>query len=160
MTTPSEAGAALAEFGIGDAVDAIRAWLLRARWFGGRGRSVRGVELDDVGVIRTSDPAVLYTLWRVEYDDDGGEDVYSVLLGVRAAPHPAVDYGPDHLIATVGQGPRTLIVYDALADPEAARRQGDRVGEGGQRGGQSDIETAEAAKFDRFRQEDQYGGGQ
>jgi maltokinase len=119
MTISSDAGAALGRFGIGGSVDAIRAWLLRARWFGGKERRVRRVELDDLGVIRASAPTILYSLWRVDYEDLGHE-VYSVLLGIRPAPHRASDYGPDHLIGIIGQGPETLIVYDALADPEAA----------------------------------------
>jgi maltokinase len=119
VTSVSGDSAALARFGIGESLDAIRAWVLRARWFGGRGRRVLRVTLDDVGMIRASAPTVLYTLWRVDYEDLGHE-IYSVLLGVRAATAPARGFGPHHLIATVGKGPDRLTVYDALADPEAA----------------------------------------
>src|ERR1035438_3690847 len=107
MTISFDAGAALGRFGIGGSAGAIRAWLLRARWFGGKERRVRRVELDDLGVIRASAPTILYSLWRVDYEDLGHE-VYSVLLGIRPAAHRGSEYGPDHLIGIIGQGPATL----------------------------------------------------
>ena len=111
---------ALDRVGIADAADAIRAWLPRARWFGGRERRVRGVELEDLGVIRSDAPTVLLTLWRVDYAG-GGSEVYSLPLGVRPTPPPLAELGPDHLIATLtGRREGSLLVYDALADPEAA----------------------------------------
>ncbi|HXZ98857.1 MAG TPA: aminoglycoside phosphotransferase [Candidatus Binatia bacterium] len=109
----------LDRFGIAEATDAIRAWLLRVRWFGGKERRVARIDLDDVGVMREERPTVLYTLWRVAYE--GGEsELYSAPLGIRPAPHPVSELGADHLVATVARGRSTLLVYDALADPEAA----------------------------------------
>jgi maltokinase len=110
---------ALRPFGLAEAADAIRAWLQRARWFGGKERPVRRIELDDIGVLRHGEPLVLHTLWRVEYDA-GGSDVYSLPLGVRPGPHPISETSPDRLIHRVARPDGTLLVYDALADPEAA----------------------------------------
>jgi maltokinase len=110
---------ALEPFGIATAAGAIRSWLLRARWFGGRQRRVERVELDDLAVLRTEAPTVLFTLWRVDYAD-GGSEIYSLPLGIRTAPHPIARLGPDHLIGTVASAHGTLLICDALADPEAA----------------------------------------
>jgi maltokinase len=110
---------ALERFGIAAATGAVRSWLLRARWFGGRQRRVESVELDDLAVLRGEAPTVLFTLWRVAYAG-GGSEIYSLPLGIRSTPHPLADLGPDHLIGTVDSAQGTLLVYDALADPEAA----------------------------------------
>jgi maltokinase len=110
---------ALGRHGIADSADAIRAWLQRARWFGGREREVQRVELEDIGVLREADPLVLYTLWRVDYAD-GPAELYSLPLGVRPAPHPVARLGPERLIHGGAGAEHKLLVYDALADPEAA----------------------------------------
>jgi maltokinase len=110
---------ALERFGIAAATGAVRSWLLRARWFGGRQRRVESVELDDLAVLRGEAPTVLFTLWRVAYAG-GGSEIYSLPLGIRSTPHPLADLGPDHLIGLVDSAQGTLLVYDALADPEAA----------------------------------------
>ena len=109
----------LEQFGIAGATGDIRSWLLRARWFGGRQHRVALVELDDLAVLRPADPTVLFTLWRVDYADAPTE-TYSLPLGIRPTPHPIADLGADHLIGTVAAAAGTLLVYDALADPEAA----------------------------------------
>ena len=109
----------LEPFGIAGLTGDIRSWLLRARWFGGRQRSVERVELDDLAVLRAAHPTVLFTLWRVDYTV-GPPETYSLPLGVRPGPHPTAELGPDHLIGTAGSGPGALLVYDALADPESA----------------------------------------
>ena len=110
---------ALQRFGIAAAADGVRSWLLRARWFGGKERKVARIDLDDLAVVRPQDPTLLFTLWRVEYAGTGAE-VYSVPLGIRASPHAVAELGPEHLIQAVVSGGQTLLVYDALADPEAA----------------------------------------
>ncbi len=110
---------ALRPFGIADSAEVIRSWLVRARWFGGKEHRVLRVELDDLGTIRTEDPTLLFTLWRVDYAEAPTE-VYSVPLGIRAAPHAVSELGSDHLIAAVRGTDGTLLVYDALADPETA----------------------------------------
>ena len=110
---------ALGRFGIAPAADAIRSWLVRMRWFGGRQREVERIELDDLAPLRREAPIVLFTLWRVQYADAEPE-LYSVPIGIRSAPHPVAQLGADHLIATVASVQGTLLVYDALADPESA----------------------------------------
>jgi len=117
--TADPSASVLERFGIGPAAPAIRSWLLRARWFGGRRQRVEKVELDDLAVLRAAAPLVLFTLWRVDYAS-GGPEIYSLPLGVRRAPHPVARLGPEHLICTVDSAEGDLLVYDALADPEAA----------------------------------------
>jgi maltokinase len=109
----------LEPFGIAGATGAIRSWLLKARWFGGRQHRVERVELDDLAVLRAANPTVLFTLWRVDYAQAPSE-TYSLPLGIRAGPHPIAELGPDHLIGTTASAGGSLLVYDALADPEAA----------------------------------------
>jgi len=116
-TDPS--AVALEPFGIAAATGAVRSWLCRARWFGGRQQRVERVDLEDLAVLHAEAPTVLLTLWRVGYAG-GGSEIYSLPLGIRGAPHPLAELGPDHLIATVTSTRGSLIVYDALADPEAA----------------------------------------
>jgi maltokinase len=108
----------LEPFGIAGLTVDIRSWLLKARWFGGRQRRVERVELDDLAVLRAAGPTVLFTLWRIDYADAPSE-TYSLPLGVRLGPHRIADLGPDHLIGTVTSAGGTLLVYDALADPDA-----------------------------------------
>ncbi len=122
---------ALGRYGIADAADAIRAWLKRARWFGGREMDVRRIELEDVGVLHEAAPLVLYTLWRVEYEGEAAE-LYSLPLGVRSAPHPLASLGPERLIQSGAGAEHSLLVYDALADPEAARELWRLLAEGGE----------------------------
>jgi maltokinase len=109
----------LEPFGIAGATGEIRSWLLRARWFGGRQHRVERVELDDLAVLRAADPLVIFTLWRVDYADATPE-IYSLPLGIRVGPHPIAELGPDHLIGIARAARSSLLVYDALADPEAA----------------------------------------
>jgi hypothetical protein len=116
-TDPS--AVALEPFGIAAATGGVRSWLRQARWFGGRQQRVKRIDLEDLAVLRAEAPTVLLTLWRVGYAG-GGSEVYSLPLGIRSAPHPLAELGPDHLIATVTSTRGSLIVYDALADPEAA----------------------------------------
>jgi maltokinase len=110
---------ALEPFGIAPLAGAIRSWLLRARWFGGKRREVERVTLDDLAVLRTGLPTVLLTLWRVEYAD-GGSELYSLPLGIRTAPDRAAGIGHDQLIGSLETAGGETVVYEALADPEAA----------------------------------------
>jgi maltokinase len=120
MTAGSDSDAtALEPFGLAPATGAIQSWLTRARWFGGRRRQVDRMGLDDLALLRSGTPTVLFTLWRVEYAD-GDPEVYSLLLGVRPAEDAPAELASDQLIDRVGTGPSAIVVYDALADPEAA----------------------------------------
>ncbi|MGO8686358.1 MAG: maltokinase N-terminal cap-like domain-containing protein [Candidatus Dormibacteria bacterium] len=116
---PDSDASALEPYGLAPAAGAIRSWLVRARWFGGRRRQVARVGLDDLAVLRPAAPTVLFTVWRVEYAD-GGSEIYSLPLGVRTAAHLPAELATGQLIDRVGTGDGALVVYDALADPEAA----------------------------------------
>jgi trehalose synthase-fused probable maltokinase len=109
----------LGRFGLFEAIDPIRGWLVRARWFGGKQHRVERIEVDDLGVIRDASPTLLYTLWRVAYADADPE-VYSLLVGVRSGPHPGAELRADHVVTTLATPEGSLVVYDALADPESA----------------------------------------
>ena len=120
MTASTDPSAERLEpFGVAGLAGDARSWLQRARWFGGRRHRVERVELEDLAVLRATDPTVLFTLWRVDYADAPAE-TYSLPLGIRVGPHPLADLGPDHLIGTAASAGGTLLLYDALADPEAA----------------------------------------
>jgi maltokinase len=113
--TTDRSAALLEEHGIGAIVPVLREWLVARRWFAGDGSSVSAIDLSDIGVVREGNPLVLYTLWAVTRED-GVRERYSLLLGVRDLPHAISEYGPAHLIGATDN----RIVYDALADPEAA----------------------------------------
>jgi len=117
MPTAAEISArALDDHGIGGIAAQIHSWITRARWFDRRGTDV-AIELADIAVIRDRDPLVLLTLWQVHSPgEDGDGGLYSVLLGARPLPSHISEYGPDHLIGETNG----VVVYDALADPEAA----------------------------------------
>lgn len=95
----------------------VREFITRARWFGGRERTVASVRLDDHAVLREGEPQVLFTVWRVTYAT-GPDERYAILLAVRRMPTEISGWGPDHLVsATAAPG---LVVYDALAEPQTA----------------------------------------
>ena len=110
---------ALRPFGIADAADAIRDWIVRARWFGGKQRRVERIDVDDLGAVRRAGPAVLLSFWEVTYAD-GGREVYSVPLGVAGPAESAPEVSSGHVIATLPGAGGPVVVYDALADPGTA----------------------------------------
>jgi maltokinase len=92
-------------------------WLPQQRWFGGKGREIRGGH-GTAELLRDGDPQVWTYLLTVEFAD-GGSDTYFVPLSVRSHSGDALDYA---LIGdvTAADG-RQVWVHDALHDRESTQ---------------------------------------
>jgi maltokinase len=110
--------ALLARHGLDQAAPALLAYLQRQRWYGSRGRPVAGFEVEDVAVLREGEPTVLLVLAGVTYED-GGNERYSLPLGVRSGPAAAF-FDPEKVVTEIdGEGGPAAVV-DALGDPESS----------------------------------------
>ncbi|HWL65537.1 MAG TPA: hypothetical protein VNP73_06135 [Actinomycetota bacterium] len=54
-----------------------------ARWFGGKGRPLKQVEIVDTGVIEDGPPALVLTIVRVSFGDEGPDQLYHLPLIVE-----------------------------------------------------------------------------
>ena len=98
--------------------DLLAGWLPHQRWFGGKGRTIRSVQIDTSAVLHEAaenDVVVRHLLLRVDFEDDadGGTDRYQLLIGSRTGDIPARLHG-----AVIGQA-RGTTIYEALHDSEA-----------------------------------------
>jgi maltokinase len=91
--------------------DALRAWLPRQRWYGGKGRDVTAVRVAHEERL-PGDVDVRHTLLEVT-DDAGATETYQLLLGHRDGDVEA-RLEPGLVGHVKGQ-----FVYDAVHDPEA-----------------------------------------
>jgi maltokinase len=91
----------------------LRKWLPDCRWFGGKGRPIRGVKVVAQTCLRDGDPSLHHVLVEVNYRD-GDRDLYQVPVGAATTvPEEltGVEIGP--------AGDRTA--YDALHDSDFSR---------------------------------------
>ena len=91
----------------------LREWLPQQRWFAGKGRELRDVDLARVTELDKTDAVrVLHTLVTVDYDDPHGpaQDTYQVLLSIRSE---VADGYHGFLLGDCSEG----LVYDGLHDP-------------------------------------------
>ncbi|KWX04229.1 aminoglycoside phosphotransferase [Carbonactinospora thermoautotrophica] len=99
----------------------LRDWLPGQRWFGGKGREIRDVELVSVTPLVGGDPAMYHLVAAVH--QDGFTDRYQLLLGVRRyLPHRLLHCG----IGEIEAGH----AYDAAHDSEMTRWVLERLHEG------------------------------
>ncbi|HEY0888413.1 MAG TPA: hypothetical protein VGE38_02235 [Nocardioides sp.] len=105
----------------GDREADLAAYLLRTRWFGGKGRPFRIGEVREVGEVpgtATADRAVVVTLVEVRYEDEpGGSELYQVPLACYEHPEGRLD----HAFVGWWRDPVRgwVHAYDALHDKEA-----------------------------------------
>jgi maltokinase len=95
--------------------DLLSGWLPDQRWFGGKGRAIRGVEIESSAVLHAAaedDVVVRHLIVRVD-GQDGGADRYQLLVGTRTGEVPA---RLEH--AVIGQADGAT-VYDAVHDADA-----------------------------------------
>lgn len=90
-------------------------WLPQQRWFGGKGREIRGGH-GSAELLRDGEPQVWTYLLTVEFAD-GGSDTYFVPLSVRSHSGEALDYALIGEVTTAGG--RRVWVHDALHDRES-----------------------------------------
>jgi maltokinase len=91
----------------------LRKWLPECRWFGGKGRPIRGVKVVAQTCLRDGDPSLHHVLVEITYRD-GERDLYQVPVGAATTiPEElaGVEIGP--------AGDRTT--YDALHDADFSR---------------------------------------
>jgi maltose alpha-D-glucosyltransferase/alpha-amylase len=78
-----------------------------ARWFGGKGRPIKNIEVVDFGVVEDGPPALVFSILKVLFADEGPEQLY-------------------HLPLTVDDG----VTSDAMDDPDRLRILGDLMAHG------------------------------
>ncbi|MCU1678870.1 MAG: putative pep2 protein [Frankiales bacterium] len=110
--TPADTGGSTASLITPEVLDAIALWLPERRWFGGKGRAIRGVTTALDQPMSSDEPIVHDVVLSVHYVD-GGSDLYHVPLAWRADV-------PERLVASVITRSNGQAVYDALVDPEAS----------------------------------------
>ena len=88
----------------------VTEWLPGQRWFGGKGRPLRSMRIEDDVALLEGDPALHEVLVETAYAD-GDVEHYQVLVGLRREGQDRTEHSP---IGTLGE----LIAYDAVHDPE------------------------------------------
>ena len=112
--------AVLAESRLGEALDGIAAYVVRQRWSGAIGKSVRAIRIVDAVRIRDIAAPTYFTVTRMEFDDGVVRD-YALPLGRRPAGDPLAERAPDFVIGGLpGSGPARFL-YDAVGDPDYVR---------------------------------------
>ena len=101
--------------------DLLMPFLLRQRWYGGKGRPARGVRFVDWGLLRTGPHPLFLTVVDVEFAD-GAREQYFLPLAI-CAYHGAkglAERYPHAVLANI-TGARKGILFDAWLDDRFAR---------------------------------------
>jgi len=95
-------------------------FLPRQRWFGGKARTLRSVEILDWGALNSGTPPSFLLLLRTTYED-GAQDVYFVPLGIATGPGAdrMARSQPGAIVARVKSRAGDGVLHDALADDDA-----------------------------------------
>ena len=88
----------------------ITGWLPEQRWFGGKGRAISSMQVEDDIPLLQGDPALHQVIVGVTYAEGAGEH-YQLLVGLRAEGRDRIEH------AGIGQLGDQL-AYDAAHDPE------------------------------------------
>jgi maltokinase len=91
----------------------VQDWLPRQRWFGGKGRTIAGVEESSSALLIDSDPEVRLLIAEVTYEDGSVEHYQLLLASTKTAVEQRLEY------AVIGEHDGRL-VYDAVHDPVAS----------------------------------------
>jgi hypothetical protein len=95
--------------------DLLAGWLPEQRWFGGKGRAIRSVEIESSAVLHEAaedDVVVRHLLLRVDAED-GSIERYQLLVGSRTGETPQRLL---HAVIGVADG---ATIYEAVHDTEA-----------------------------------------
>ena len=109
--------AVVAESRLGEMLDDIAAYVVRQRWSGAIGKTVRARRFVDAVRVTDVDAPTYFTVTRMEFDDGTARD-YALPLGHRPAGDPLAERAPDFVIGGLRGGGPARFVYDALGDPE------------------------------------------
>jgi maltokinase len=88
----------------------LNEWLPAQRWFGGKGRPIATMAIEDDVELKDGDPALHEVIVGVSYAD-GEVEHYQLLVGIRWEGQERLDLA---VIGTVGD----RLAYDAAHDPE------------------------------------------
>ena len=112
--------AVVAESKLGGALDEIAAYVVRQRWSGAIGKTVRSVRIVDAARVKDIAEPTYFTVTHIEFDDGAQRD-YALPLGHRPAGDPLAERAPDFVIGGLpGDGPARFL-YDAVGDPDYVR---------------------------------------
>jgi trehalose synthase-fused probable maltokinase len=117
-------------------IDALKEWLEHQRWYASKSRRVSSIEIDE-SVVLSESPMLLLALVQAVFAT-GQHELYQLPLGFR---REGDDSGPEAIAVAEGWS-----VYDALADPDAARELLRRID------ASEDLDTSEGCL--RFRRAD------
>ena len=122
--------------------DLLSGWLPSQRWFGGKGRAISGVTVHlEVALPADDDADVRLVLVEVA-SEDGGTDVYQLLLGRHAQLPERLE--PRRIGEVDG-----VALYDAVYDPAAAAGLLARLVEGGELDGVRFTSASDSLSTDR-----------
>lgn len=115
---------ALASVATGDELgrimrDAAPAHLRRQRWFGGKGRQISAVSLQDYSALRLEPYVLVLALIQTSYRD-GPPEAFFLPLAARsdALQETCSIIRPDEIMAMLDSDSGLAVMYDALADQE------------------------------------------
>jgi maltose alpha-D-glucosyltransferase/alpha-amylase len=101
--------------------DALRAFLLRQRWYAGKARRAKGARFVDWTVLDAAEPPLFFCIVEIEYEH--GSDRYVLVLAAAAgdAAQQVLHQRQVSVLARLS-GARTGVLYDGLTDPAVAMR--------------------------------------
>jgi maltokinase len=112
----------------------LTGWLAGQRWFGGKGRPVARVVVEELAELPCAGARLLHTIVQVHYSD-GQTDRYQVPVTVR--PHEQEGLG-HALIGVLEEGGRAVL-YDATHDPAGTTGLLGVLRRAEQEGGRADV---------------------
>jgi maltokinase len=110
-----------------DLHDLLARWLPQQRWFGGKGKAIRAVEIETSAVLLETgedDVVVRHLLLRVD-SEDGSVDRYQLLVGSRSGEVP------QRLLHAVIGAADGVTIYEAVHDNDATSALLQRIVAGG-----------------------------
>jgi maltokinase len=103
----------------------VQDWLPRQRWFGGKGRTILGVEESSSALLLDGNPEVRLLIAEVTYADGTAEHYQLLLASTKTAVEQRLEY------AIIGEHEGRL-VYDAVHDPVASSALLEHLADGSQ----------------------------
>ncbi|EOR94550.1 Trehalose synthase [Arcticibacter svalbardensis MN12-7] len=95
--------------------DIIPDYLMRMRWFGGKGRGIERIEITDSAVVPLAEDSAIFLLIQVSYQD-GLPDTYQlpIAFGKDQFSFKIQESCPQSIIAKIKVGELEGVIYDAI----------------------------------------------